>query len=127
MASTTGLSKRCGCRRSRWAKCPHAWHVHVKCRGRDYKRSLNRWLALPADAIFTIQDAKGHLDRFRVLVREGKVTIGEIPQAIERDPRLIFGAFCDIYIKEHVERPEHSLKGQRLMKWHIRTLRTSVV
>ena len=45
----------------------------MKFRGRDYKRSLNRWLELPADQVISRQEAKGHLDRFRVLVREGKV------------------------------------------------------
>ena len=88
MAATNGLSKRCACKRSRWAKCPHAWHVHVKFRGRDYKRSLNRWLELPADQVLNRQQAKGHLDQFRVLVREGKITIGEPEQIAERDPRL---------------------------------------
>jgi integrase len=62
-----------------------------------------------------------------VLVREGKITIGEPEQTTERDPRLTFGAFCDLYIREHVERPEHSFKGQRLMKWHIKTIRTTEV
>jgi len=128
MAPTTGLSKRCGCNRSRWPKCPHPWHVHVKFRGRDYKRSLNRWLELATDKIFTRHEAKAHLDQFRVLVREGKVTMGEPQQTTtERDPRLTFGAFCGVYILDHVERPEHSVKGQRLMKWHIKTLRETLV
>jgi hypothetical protein len=67
------------------------------------------------------------LDRFRVLVREGKITIGNSRAPDAPDARLTFGAFCDIYIRDHVERPEHSWKGQRLMKWHIKTLRSAAV
>jgi integrase len=123
----TGLSKRCECLRSRWSKCPHPWHLHVKFRGRDYKRSVNRWLELPSDHVINQQEAKGHLDRFRVLVREGQITLGGSNRLMPSDARLTFGAFCDIYLKEHVERPEHSPSGQQLMKWHIKTLRETQV
>src|SRR5687768_16016036 len=86
--ANNGLSKRCKCKRSRWVKCPHPWHAHVKFRGRDYKLSLHRWLELPSDYVMPRQEAKGHLDTFRVAVREGKVTIGDSQPTASRDPRL---------------------------------------
>jgi hypothetical protein len=39
-----GLRKRCGCPRSKWAKCDHPWHFNYKHNGVHHRVSLDKYL-----------------------------------------------------------------------------------
>ena len=85
-----GLTKRCGCRRRDWAKCPHPWHLAFMWQRQHYRLSLG-------PTIRSKTEAKAEADRLRDQIRAG--TFG--PQAASPAP-VTLGQLMEVYFERYV-------------------------
>ena len=63
-----GLRKLCRCDRSRWAKCPHAWHFSFQWDGQHHRFSLERHVGKK----LTKTEAEAEAERLRTTIRGGE-------------------------------------------------------
>jgi integrase len=65
-----GIRKVCGCARTKWAKCPHGWHLNFKPKGGpSYRLSLDSYVGRHLKGR---TEAQGEAEKIRTLIREGK-------------------------------------------------------
>jgi hypothetical protein len=63
-----GVRKLCRCGRSRWAKCPHAWHFSFQWEGQHHRFSLERHVRKK----LTKTEAEAEAERLRTAIRAGE-------------------------------------------------------
>src|SRR5579864_863845 len=89
-----GLRKICGCRRTNWPKCQHAWHFYFYHRGRNYRCSLDREVGRQ---ITSKAEAEAAADRMRTSIRNG----GLPTKQISADPAPTLEQLGGIYFEKH--------------------------
>jgi integrase len=126
-----GLKKRCGCARSTWARCPHAWHFSFHHNDREHRHSLDVLTEIRGERRPTSKsEAIGWRDRLRAEIRAG-TPVDLAPSAATTfaavNTKLTFGDVCDHYLKRHVRVPTRRPRGRREMEILIRMLRRAEI
>lgn len=121
-----GLRKRCACGPSKWVRCTHPWYFTWKPRGKEYRESLHRRAAVPADYVMSKTEAEGWRDKLRDQIREGTyVPIGgDDPATIAQST---VNDVLDRYLTDHVHRPGRRRGAVIGMESHLRLLRTTTI
>jgi integrase len=121
-----GLRKRCACGPAKWVRCTHPWYFTWKRNGKEYRESLHRRAAVPADYVMSKTEAEGWRDILRTQIREGAyVPIGADDPATIAQSTL--ADVIDRYLTDHVHRPGRRKGAVTNMESHLRLLRTTTI
>jgi len=91
-----GLRKICGCPRRVWARCPHAWHLAFRWKGKSYRFSLNRQTDTPIAGKI---DAEKVADHIRSEIRAGRFGKPTDPPANPPQTAMSFEAFGQLFVE----------------------------
>jgi integrase len=113
-----GLRKICGCRRTNWPKCQHAWHFYFYHRGRNYRCSLDREVGRQ---ITSKAEAEAAADRMRTSIRNGGVPTKQITAA----PAPTLQQLGEIYFEKHRSPNGDPLLTSERHRWNL-LIRTTI-
>ncbi len=93
-----GLRKICQCPRRLWPRCPHAWHLAFRWKGRSYRFSLSRHAEKPITGKIDAQQAADHI---RSEIRAGRFGKQADPPADAPQGSMTFEAFGELFIERY--------------------------
>jgi integrase len=91
-----GLRKICHCPRRVWSRCPHAWHLAFRWKGRSYRFSLTRYADKPITGKIDAQQAADHI---RSEIRAGRFGKPPDPPANQPQPSITFETFGQLFVE----------------------------
>jgi hypothetical protein len=119
-----GLTRRCGCARRKWLKCPHEFHFDYFRRGHRHRFPLSKVAGQPVAAK---TEAEEWASKLRTQIDAGTFTDPNDPApVIVAGGRRTLNAVLDDYIKRHVETPNRRPAAVKTMKWHIGIIRRTL-